>query len=139
MLSPRTIELLTDIKFNILACPETFRMESEFQPEKQSPCGTAACIAGHSCAIQFEAEKLVDAQDKTSYGSQSPMALSREFLGLDRKQSERLFYLSTHAWWDEGKWPAKLEKRYWASTTPEDRAKVAAERIDLFIATRGNE
>lgn len=116
------IRALRKIQEQILAEPTSLYMQDYF-------CGTAACIAGHAvlnagwkphtstgtCAKDNEIHCVWD--------------VAREVLDLTERQAERLFITLG--------WPENFDERYCSAKTAEVRAKVAAERIDVFIDSKG--
>lgn len=123
-----TKELLK-VKEQILSKPKSIDMRSFF-------CGTAACIAGHVClndGWRHSGGYLVIKRGVCAPGeSERDVAeVAKNILKLDRHQEDRLFYLSD--------WPKALSQRYTKALTAKTRAKVTAERIDLFIKSKGNE
>ncbi|HEY0004402.1 MAG TPA: hypothetical protein VGB17_06295 [Pyrinomonadaceae bacterium] len=98
----------------------------------ESNCNTTACIAGWACVLTnshptFEWKELpgfglcVDDHEHHT-GS---------LLGLNQKQVDRLFYTCF--------WPKRFEARYERAKKNTTKARIAAERIDHFIATKGAE
>lgn len=123
-----TKELLK-VKEQILSKPESLDMRSFF-------CGTAACIAGHVClndGWRHSGCCLVIKRGVCAPGeSERDVAeVARDILNINRHQEDRLFFLSA--------WPKDLSLRYWKARTAKTRAKVTAERIDLFIKSKGKE
>ena len=137
---------LRQIKKIILAEPKKFDM-SDFT----NYCNSACCIGGHGVLLAGMAkfkkidldfgggkrwslvptklgERINDEVEwDTEYGFES---MYRESLKLTQKESIRLFVV------DE--WPAKFRRAYERANDDADfvgRAKVAAKRIDHFIAT----
>ena len=113
-------ELLLRIKEHILAEPRRLLMEDvvfrgipgEFICDgglhfRLADCGTAACIAGWACILNNESPSL---------------GRAKRILDLDN--AELFFVLS---------WPSKLYTRWRHAKTPQERAVIAAERIDYFI------
>lgn len=125
------IALLSDIKANILAVPESFRMESWFTRDDDAPCGTAGCIAGHALAIHESAKTLKEAAYSAHRRDLSISYQAAEILGLKQDQRWRLF--------DTFHWPTEFCRRYDSATNPLERAQATADRIDRFIATEGAE
>jgi hypothetical protein len=82
-------------------------------------CGTAACISGWACIIT--GQKRV--RDFKSRG--------RKILDLNEHQAERLFLPDS--------WPNEFYRAYEHANSQKERAKIAAARIDHFIATKGAE
>src|SRR5882724_5078496 len=119
-------ELLLRIKEHILAEPRRLLMEDvvfrgipgEFICDgglhfRLADCGTAACIAGWACLLE-----------------EFPASLwrAREILGLSLYDEPALFFVSG--------WPTDLYTRWVKAETPQERATVAAERIDRFVEKR---
>ncbi len=104
------VDLLLKIKAAILADPDSFRMDTW-------TCGTAHCIAGWACVLS----------DQPITGG----AAATRVLAIDRYQGDGLFHV--------GCWPAPIAARYAATDDRRERAAIAAERIDSFIATAGSD
>lgn len=128
---PINVKLLRKVKKHILEEPSRFFMNSVIVRgapgakvtldgiEREIPkCGTAACIAGWACILSGETEPI-------------GMSRAEKLLGLDDHGGTRLFV--------EDCWPDKFHRRWQQSKTLITRAKIAAERIDHFIATKGRE
>lgn len=102
---------------------------------QQTSCGTAACIAGHTLMLQG-AKPVKFVPTWGSRGALTSLFLTKNgkevfaseaattALGLTAEQADRLFYAEN--------WPHGFAK---GRTDP----KVAAARIDHFIATKGRE
>lgn len=127
------IALLSDIKANILAVPETFRMESWFRSDINAPCGTTGCIAGHAVAIGCAAKTLkeIAKQYRADFLYSPTPRYAGELLQLDDQQRSRLFYLSS--------WPFSFRLDYCRAENAPERVQVTARRIDHFIKTKGRE
>lgn len=127
------IPLLTDVKFNILAVPESFDIDNWFKDNESAPCGTTGCIAGHVVAIVKRSKTLAAVQVKVidhAFHSQT-REIAEDALGLSVAESQRLFFL--------GEWPVKYRCAYIIAKTPAQRARATANRIDWFIKTNGAE
>lgn len=129
------VELLEQVKARILAEPEHFRMDTW-------SCGTAHCIGGWAIALKglvVVNPRAVHGcyQDVVVYGETlSAMSVATELLDLDNAadgitEAERLFITEY--------WPGVFEAAYRNAETREERAQIAAERIDLFVASNGAE
>lgn len=81
-------------------------------PEIAPECGTAACIAGWANLLT---------------GSKRPAAYvrARRILGISARMSRRLFSAM--------QWPSPFHIQYDQATTPRQRAKIAAARIEHLI------
>jgi hypothetical protein len=126
-------ELLLKAKASILANPSHFDMSgwvntkdwsnlwkvSALHQYSLDACGTTACIAGW---IVYHGVKDGVITDE---GELIPVAANNA-LELPRSYTNGLFFL------DE--WPPKLATRYRDAKRPATRARIAAERIDRFIA-----
>lgn len=132
------IELLLKVKEQILREPRQFNMEHYFftyeegyepdtEEEKIPNCGTAACIAGWAIAIAYQQNPREANQNLNSYAG----PIARDLLELHYMQSERLFHTCD--------WPKRFKDEYFSANTNQERAEVAARRIDHFIATKGEE
>ena len=115
--------LLLEVRAAILAKPETYSQEWF--------CGTAHCIAGHAVAIADPALWL-NCRDGSDFDSKEVSNRATELLRLSWDQDARLCSFPST-------WPNRLRDRYLAATTDRERAEVAADRIDHFIATGGEE
>jgi hypothetical protein len=113
------IERLLAIKEAILKEPQRYN-QTWFRIPDYSSCGTAHCIGGWAVALF--------GSPSDTFNSQS----AQKILDLNREQAENLFFED----------PAGFEK-IWAEPdetfTLEDRAKLAAKRIDFFIKTNGTD
>ena len=121
--------LLLKIKQAILDEPRGFQMSAFAKAKSQQSvcddygltwefprCGTALCIAGHAVALSGG-----------DPDGRSVLSEARELLGIrSHFASYSLFYAHD--------WPKRLEKKFFDAKTPEERAQVGAERIDLFLA-----
>jgi hypothetical protein len=126
------VPLLLEIKAHILAEPDKFRMDTW-------TCGTAHCIAGW--ALELRGFKIVNptawAAMQTVEGGGSPGHVAARLLDLQSEDdygemsSDRLFI--------DDYWPEDFAERYGNAESRQERAIIAAERIDHFIATNGEE
>lgn len=116
-------ELLLKVRDAILAEPLKFDMTSWFDLDEESPCGTVACIAGHAIAISHKWKKLKTGLRYTLY----PPDEAQVLLDISDTQRYNLFVYR--------EWPNQFVVRFLASTTPLQRAKVAAARINYMIKT----
>lgn len=145
------IDLLLKVKARILAAPSQFVMNisyanphtirdqrslfgkapsDDIDRDTIENCGTAACIAGWAVAITRDAnpKSMWDQYDDLWDPVQSIAAAE---LGLEPRQCGNLFHISG--------WPRKFRERWYDATTLEHRALIAADRIDHFIATGGED
>jgi hypothetical protein len=121
------IELLEKIKQRILRAPQKFRMD-------EWDCGTAMCIAGLACAMDRHRPKAMWKQDYYF----SPQLHAARLLGFGKPdwadrtpRGNRLFFVDY--------WPDSFRDRFRAARLRKTKARIAAERIDHFIATNGQE
>jgi len=147
------VKLLREVKRYILAEPLRFNMRDWGKGSAHAPCGSVACIAGNACIVGEKGlgfkiptkvrkgQRVIDWQGW--YNSEfigefiGPEECASELLGLTTAQADRLFLIeSLHGFVG---WPERFEKAYLAAKTPPERAKVAAERIEHFIKTKGKE
>jgi len=121
------IPLLRKVQAAILDEPLKFNMRMWFIRDDDSPCGTTACIAGHAIAISNHFGSLGDGlrldidEHKTA---------ARK-LGLKISAAAKLFYV--------GDWPKHIRAKYRRCRLPKSRARIAVERIEHFIKTKGVE
>lgn len=87
--------------------------------QKFANCGTAACIAGWACILTKQS--VAPGQWLRDLGAQ---VLGIEPYGGLLEVSE---------------WPQPFQHEYIDAKTPKKRARIAAERIDHFIATKGKD
>ena len=140
------VELLEKVKKRILKQPKRLNMQYWGTAVEGCgfvlqipPCKTQACIAGETVL----AKRLVKI-DKVNGGFLFPKGEFRiadkaaALLNLSNEQADRLFYTKSIRY-NGGCWPAQFDKAYKEALTPLERAKVAAARIDHFIATNGAE
>jgi hypothetical protein len=121
-------ELLLRVKAAILEEPNKFDMGMWFE---DAACGTTACIAGWSVALS---ENLKDLRDGFSFWGKLDGTISghaAKAIGVDELTADKLFYTNN--------WPEDLERLFNNAHSTEERAKVAADRIDHFISTEGRE
>ena len=132
-------ELLLKVKEAILREPENFRMDRwlhKRQPNDPT-CNTTACIGGWAVVLHENSTPVAEYYKRAEVDfvfGEKVEPLATEFLGLDYEQKERLFY-------DEN-WPWEFESRFRDAERDKNKtlmAQIAAERIDHFIATNGEE
>jgi hypothetical protein len=130
------VSLLKKIKTHILAEPDAFRMDTW-------SCGTAHCIGGW--ALVLNGLKIANPDEDACYQAledgRNPDVVAARLLDLsadvaddsldDRTERSRLF-LSDH-------WPDRFIDAYEDAQSCAEKAQIAAERIDHFIATNGAE
>lgn len=147
-LKPEAIKILRRVKRHILARPTRLCMSkwlikkidsgredyysgdwdgAKFQ--KYPPCGTAACLAGWTTMIALPEREIaaVNVED-----------IAARELGLDYTQKHKLFYVAPICTTAFG-WPEPFRSDYLKAKSQTARARIAAARIDHFIATGGNE
>lgn len=134
------VKLLRKVKARILAEPAQFAMSDLYQragaintdvdlPRTSIPnCGTAACIAGWTCSIAREMTPR-DVDDGGPFGRDANAAEAK--LDIDCGQGARLFFVYG--------WPKRFAFRWRNCKTLRGRARVAADRIEHFIRSRGRE
>lgn len=128
-------ELLLKVKAKILAEPKQFFMHEFFTDhvvgiDTIPNCGTAACIAGWAVTIA----RNENPEETRKYLYQSPNNLctwleAQKALDITKEQESKLFYTDN--------WPSEYDAAYnqaWQDEDFEEAAKVAANRIDYFIA-----
>lgn len=128
-MSKINVPLLRKVQKKILAEPAAFMMDLYVERAEPGtewvsrttelrrivpPCGTIACIAGWVNIFGGRKSDL-----SQSYNAQ-------QLLRLTDIQRDELFYL--------GEWPQKFTKRWDKAKTLKGRARIAADRIDDFIA-----
>jgi hypothetical protein len=89
-------------------------------------CGTAGCIAGWACILETKDKaNLPRIWPQVRYGA-------AELIGIPDGRGEggqNLFHVRF--------WPAKFKRAYLKAKRQKTRAKIAAARIEHFIATKG--
>jgi hypothetical protein len=144
------VKLLQKVKQRILKSPKRFNMRYYYISTKSGPvqdmlerpsCYTQVCIAGETLLQTRDVKinrkdgglvRFDGAEADSVFFAQT----AAERLELSEAQAVRLFNLSrwmpTHL-----SWPERFDKAYRAAKTPQERAQVAADAIDDFIATDG--
>lgn len=112
------VKLLKQVRDYIIAHPDSYNQGSW--------CGTKCCIAGHAAVLSGKVSReAVDAEALSAVvdGAQSALRLSA-------LQADRLFM----DWPDQFPWAS-------ASDIPDgaERSRIAADRINHFIKTKGAE
>lgn len=128
MLKRETVRLLRRVKKHILEEPKRLYMRdwAHLKSGAGAPkCGTVGCIAGWAHLLTHKKEIGTSQVDDIHEG------YGMDALNVDSTQAVRLFYVSG--------WPEKFEQRYLRAKTRKQEAKVAAERIEHFIKTHGEE
>lgn len=115
------IELLEETAYAILDEPRKFAMNIFVQKDSESPCGTAACIAGHAVCLHNNLASL-----KELYPMDIESA-AREALDINYFGASDLFYMDN--------WPEEFYDEYRRAVGNEERAEVAFWRIQHFIAS----
>lgn len=108
------VELLQKVKSKILAEPKNFDM-------RDWKCGTVCCICGHAG----------DIAGITQVSESFDFFPVEEALGISEEEAGRLFLVDY--------WPQQLSAAFDRAVTKKKRAKIACDRIDHFIATKGRE
>lgn len=136
------VELLQQIKAHILADPDAFRMDTW-------SCGTAHCIAGWALILTNDPVVNPNAEpwEQRTLCERDPGEKAAEILGIstedDGDEDQDDFYDDTTSeakrLFHVNQWPDDFESRYELSDSRIARAITAAERIDHFIATNGQE
>ncbi len=138
---PLNVKLLRKVKAQILKEPAQFAMTKWFTRDIAQAnefaevldirrrvipnCGTAACIAGWAVAIHKESNpELVARSYYMPYDA-------NDALDLDDDNSHLLYHVA--------RWPRKFLERWRRARSMAARARVAADRIEHFIATGGAE
>jgi len=117
------VELLLKVKEAILAKPGSYGQDCF--------CGTRHCIAGTAVEIARPWRgPEVNNNRPGAHAEREVAQLGRYLLGLDAGQSSRLTC-------EASEWPQPFCDDYFEYEAPEAQAKVAAARIDHFIATGG--
>lgn len=132
--SSLNIELLQRVKQKILEEPAQFQMAKIFAqycdghsdlPRDIPNCGTAACIGGWAIAI---AKKLSPLRaSNLAFGWIEACEVLGVSIELGRDWPRELMEL--------GAWPEDLRGDWFQADTLEARARVAAARIDRFVAS----
>lgn len=138
-----TIKRLRAIKKQILKEPRQFQMLRCFserlrvikqgsEPDRLVSipnCGTAACIAGHACALFSERKKMNPLEASRYNMAKSRTSLSSAEYLLGCPNSAILFHFP--------RWPKQFQKHKHEGTPA--FARQAAARIEWFIKTGGAE
>lgn len=117
------VELLKKIKRRIVREPSKFRMD-------EWSCGTAHCIAGWACHLS--GFKMISSNLGAFLTDGRPTDIAAcKLLRIDEEKGLDLFALDM--------WPKEFRQPYDHALTRTERAKIAAKRIDHFIATNSQE
>ena len=127
---------LLRIKASILKHPGQFVMHSYFSKlnslgKQATGCGTAACIAGWAIANEYKDKTLKEVTTGDWRYFIEPLEKAVQILDINLPQSYRLF--------NQDNWPDEFKDAWWEAKTAKQRAKVAADRIDFFIKTNGED
>jgi hypothetical protein len=143
------VELLLKVKETILTEPRKFIMGDwainiegwrktrpgdvplELPDAEYPPCGTVACISGWATIISRyggDPNKLFEERGVSNPWLEED---GQEALDLSDREALRLFF--------ESNWPTQFSDRWETARTQQERAQVAADRIDFFIATHGTD
>lgn len=128
-LSRNSIIRLRQVKAAILAQPHFYAQNRWVS--SISKCGTTCCIAGWADFI-FNGKKTHEARAKEWSVADEWVEVAADALDISFDEAEILCSGSTE-------WPEGLSADYAASYTDEERAQVAAARIEHFIKTGGAE
>lgn len=115
------VRLLRKVKKHILEEPRRFQMSEGLRFADE---GTVGCIAGWTCVL---GDRKVDWSERTDWTDVRDRA--RALIGIENHTV--LFRVSC--------WPEPFSTRYVNAKTTRTRAKIAAERIEHFIKTKGAE
>lgn len=140
-------KLLREVKKHILEEPKRYDqnnyMETGADAEAASrfgvaQCGMLGCIAGWTVVLGQPARRAGLCCDWFNEG--------RRLLELTSEQANRLFagFSRPDDYYDDDdddydSWPLAFRSRYYRAKTARGRALVAAERIEHFIKTKGEE
>ena len=127
---------LLRVKASILKHPGQFVMHSYFSKlnslgKPATKCGTAACIAGWAIANEYKDKTLKEVTTGDWRYLIEPSDKAVQILDISYPESYRLF--------NQDNWPDEFKYAWWKAKTAEQKAKVAAERIDFFIKTNGKD
>lgn len=112
------IQMLQQIKAEILAKPASLRMDVW-------TCGSAHCIAGHACVL---AGVEMPRRGGRLRDGRTVLEAATKVLGLSIASRHRLF--------DVAEWPDSFQFAYRdALGDHAEQARIAADRIDRFMAT----
>lgn len=135
------VALLEEVKKHILSVPDSFRMETWAEPSADAPCGTVACIGGWAALIAHPTIRVIirgegwDEEYKYVFGNgrsvDIPLVGARALGFRDEFDAQTLFL--------ESFWPAEIRRKWDKAWSNRERAKIAAERIDRYIAQYRNE
>jgi hypothetical protein len=116
--------------------------------DQKPVCNTMACIAGEAILQQklatiprgggFELTKeaLRLYYSGTARAIYKEEIIAQKILGLTKVQAKKLFYFKSMDGTDG--WPEYLEEAYKKAVSGTTRALIGAQRIELFIQSKGN-
>lgn len=125
----KAAKLLRRVKREILAKPNSYRQDVW-------NCGSAACIAGHAIALTIPSVRPLKDEDGDTYPSIDGCKLNEDWedlanrvLGLDYDHFDGSLFTAD----PELDWPEPFAEEWRKAASREDKAKIAARRIDHFI------
>lgn len=108
--------------------------------DQYSYCGTQACLAGHGCILAGTPVEKIISKDGTKLLADSTIfRRAKKFFELTQKEAWKLFGPPCSFSSDGTEWPLSFSKRYKSVKTPRAQARVARDRIEHFIKTKGKE
>lgn len=124
--------LLRKVRNRIAKIPESYAQNVFYKPSGESPCGTAACIAG---------ETIIVAAGSVSEGIKQLRRLSKRFdegLAWDHPAAKKAQKLLGLSWaesdcifsGDAGSWPEPYRSRFQRAARPATQAKAAVAYLD---------
>lgn len=108
--------------------PGTAYMNDEWEFEKFPACGTAACIGGWACILNG---KLSARNGDFEIPAARLLGVTRSRNFMVKSQADRLFHVPY--------WPEQFKHEFRRAHGATAHARIAAARIDHFIATKGAE
>lgn len=133
-------KLFEQVMEQIESNPEHFEMQSFFAADtyklcsreavmkdliSESRCGTTACIAGWAITLHHKNNLLSD-----GFAICGPTEdAATGILGINYDEAQRLFYVEN--------WPDPYRREYIDAEQPEERVRISVDRINYFLATKG--
>jgi hypothetical protein len=134
VLLARALEILQEVEAQILSDPNCFSLRAccesvpEFKtrayPDKYPKSGMIACLAGLTC-LCVARKKIDDVSTLKNKSHFELAAIGASALGLSVHEANRLF----------AHWSFEFLQQYRHSTSAQERAQVAVERIRRFVET----
>lgn len=128
------IELFKKVRRKIKSVPESYNQKTDAEPDRRSPCGTAACIGGWadilSAPTKAERDRRMAGDVSLNRAARALGLKGRDFYAEIRTERAVLFDGRP-----EKTWPKPFSDQWRRSRTKAARAAVAVAYLDHIIET----